>query len=410
MIRPLTHATTRILCLDRPLLGRRTGIGQYLTSLIAHWPEPGDVELVGQFQGIRDALKLPIDRFAFPRVEDIPPIKLEPLAAIQPPARDRTSWLRSAVRPVSEKIYARLIERSLTKGNFAAVFEPNPPPLALDARLVSTLFDLSVIELPETHPADRIRHWQRAIGRAVGSVEQWICISRATSDSLGRLFGVPTSRRTVVPLASRFPEPPDDWTSERLARQLGLPDASIVHLGTIEPRKNLLMLLDAFRRQKSAWRRKHRLILAGAPGWGGAEYWRALRTHPMAAEVLTTGYISDVQVAGALRAARAAVCPSLYEGFGLPPLEAMTLGTPVLISTADALVEVCGSAAPAIPAADADAWSWGLARIVEPGEERTRFIEAGTRRAGQYSWSRTAKLHHDVLLGSTGRVAYPAAA
>src|SRR5205807_549804 len=130
-----------------------------------------------------------------------------------------------------------------------------------------------------------------------------------------------------------------------------------------------------------AWRDHTPLLLAGMAGWGDEAFWRSLREHPMARYVFTTGYLSDAQAAAVVRGAAALLYPSLYEGFGLPPLEAMTLGVPVAASQAASVREVCADAAPCIDPGDTDAWAEWMARLSEPGPERDLQVEKGHCRA-----------------------------
>ena len=122
----------------------------------------------------------------------------------------------------------------------------------------------------------------------------------------------------------------------------------------------------------------------------------------MAESVLATGYLSDVQTAAVVAAARAMVYPSLYEGFGLPLLEAMSLGVPTAVSTAPSLVEVCGDAAMRVDAEDTEAWTETMLLLSEGDDQRTDLMERGRKRAAAYSWRSTAQRHHDVLDRVTG--------
>jgi alpha-1,3-rhamnosyl/mannosyltransferase len=188
-----------------------------------------------------------------------------------------------------------------------------------------------------------------------------------------------------------------------------LPPRYLLCLGTIEPRKNILRLLDAYHRLPRSWRGANPLILAGMPGWGAESFWTTLRDHPVAPEVLRTGFLTDAQVAGLVRCAKALLYPSLYEGFGLPPLEAMALGVPTAVSTTPAVREVCAGASLLVDPEDVEAWSQVMVRISSQGAERDRLIEQGWERARQFQWSRVAERHaaliERIAIGSTRRAA-----
>jgi alpha-1,3-rhamnosyl/mannosyltransferase len=176
-------------------------------------------------------------------------------------------------------------------------------------------------------------------------------------------------------------------------------------VGTIEPRKNLLNLLDAYARRPKAWRAQVPLILVGMPGWGNEAFWRALREHRVAGEVWMTGYLPDAYAAAVVAGAQGLFYPSFYEGFGLPVLEAMSLGVPVAASTADSVREVCGDAALLVHPDNTHGWSDALARLSETGEERDRLTDAGRGRSAHFRWETVADMYQQLfgrLTPSTG--------
>ncbi len=393
----------RVLTNDRILLNPKSGVRVYLEQLLAHWPERPAVELVGMFtQVIGRRRSMPAAPFVFPDLASVEPIPLRPLPAIL----DRSDGLRArTVRRLRPMLYA--MDGALVRGvsrvtRYCGFFEPNHIPLANLRPTVTTVHDLSVLDTPQFHPPQRVTHWRKHLERAVEWTAHWICISEATAGALHRLLGIARERITVIPLASRWSDPPPEWTPQRVRSALHLPDRYLVCLSTIEPRKNILRLLDAYGRLDADRRRRVRLVLAGAAGWGDDDFWESLRAHPMAQSVLATGYLSDGQTAAVVAAACAMVYPSLYEGFGLPPLEAMSLGVPTAVSTAPSLVEVCGDAALRVDAEDTEAWTDAMLLLSEADDKRNDLIERGRERAAAYSWRVTAQCHHDVLDRVTG--------
>lgn len=372
---------------DRPLLGRPTGVGHYLAQLLAHWPADARTRPVGLLGLARRARAI-----VLPPIDEVPALDLLPLSALRPPD-DRRPGITPARRAweLASPPLVRL-ERALGRGR--VVFEPNHIPPARARPTLTTIHDLSVLERPGDHPPHRVAAWERGLSRAIDTTDRFVCVSQATADAMARVLGVDGSRLAVVPLASRFARAPAGWTPERARRALGVPERCWAHVGTIEPRKNVGVLLDAVDRLRGA---DATLILAGKPGWGSPAFWRSLAEHPAADRVLVAGYVTDAQAAALMVGARAVCCPSFYEGFGLPALESMALGTPAIASTAASLREVVGGAAPTLDPLDADAWARALQRSLDGGPERDAAVDRGLARAAGFSWPAAARAHDSLL-------------
>ena len=383
---------------DDCLRKRRTGIAHYLGAIARHWPLDAEVDLVGLRSPALVADERARAHDIFPPPELLPPISLRPLNRIEPARRwvERTPFLDQAKG--AWRIWRGLqAAAALRTGRCRLVFEPNCLALDCGGPVLAAMQDLSVVELPHTHPADRVRLWNRELRRAVQRTTHWITLSQATADCLIGHAGLDRSDVTVIPAASRWTQPPSSWAPATLRTRLKAPDRYLLYLGTIEPRKNLGALLDAYAQKPAAWRARTALILAGSPGWGSAAFWEQLRSHPVSREVWTTGYVSDAQAAALLAGATALVYPSLYEGFGLPLVEAMTFGAPIVASAIPSLTEVAGDAAILLNPADAVGWSEAIERIAEPGADRDEWVARGRRRGALYSWPVAAERHHDLF-------------
>ncbi|USN99892.1 MAG: glycosyltransferase family 4 protein [Phycisphaeraceae bacterium] len=384
---------------DRPLIGVRTGVGHYLAEVLSHWPrEEVTIPVGGIGRWTRSRYPRLPEPFRFGSLDQIDPVKmttLDRLAGEHAEACGR-GGAAGAFRPVLQA-GLECVQRvsALDAGLF---WEPNHIPAARGRRVVTTVHDLSVLDRPGDHPAHRVEHWRRAFEARLDWSDAFVCVSRATADALGPHLatrGLDPASARVIHLGPRWPEAPADWTPSGVRSRLGLGegDRLIVCLGTIEPRKNHRVLLDALGEMSESERGGLKLVFAGRPGWGGSAFWASLAEHPMAASVIAPGYVDDAQAAALLLASRGLVYPSLYEGFGLPLLEAMRLGAPTGISSAASLVEVAGGSSLVAAPDDAAAWAGILATLAGDEAERARLADLGRARAGAFSWARCAAEH-----------------
>jgi glycosyltransferase involved in cell wall biosynthesis len=257
---------------------------------------------------------------------------------------------------------------------------------ARHAARVVTVHDLTCVHFPELC-TPHTRRYPALIARAVRDGALVHTVSSFVRDEVIEHFDVPPER--VVAIANGV-DPVLPARPER-GHELAGGDRYVVAIGTLEPRKRLPELIDAFDRV-AAEDDTLRLVLAGPDGWGVDAVGDAQARARHGDRVVRLGWVSDDDRAALLRGATALAYPSRYEGFGLPPLEAMTAGIPVLVSNAAAVVEVVGDAALVVPVADpgGEALAAGLEAIVHDGELRSRLIVAGTERAARFTWADTA--------------------
>jgi alpha-1,3-rhamnosyl/mannosyltransferase len=261
---------------------------------------------------------------------------------------------------------------------------------------VVTVFDLSILRHPETHPRGRVRFFTDYFGPRLEQADHILVISEFTRRELQSLLGVAEERITVTHLAppAGFARP-SAAEVQRFRTRRGLPDEFILYLGNLEPRKNLLLLLEAYAALRARGPAPP-LVLAGEPTWLSEPIFDAIKSAGLEAEVLTPGYVPEEELALWYAAATVFVYPSRYEGFGLPVVEAMAVGTPCIIADATSLPEVGGDAAIRVAPDDTEGWAAGMAALVESEERRAALREAGRVRAGQFTWDRCATLTHGV--------------
>jgi alpha-1,3-rhamnosyl/mannosyltransferase len=269
--------------------------------------------------------------------------------------------------------------------------EPNFLPLPGDTPTVVTLHDLSVVLHPQWHPAERVAFYERQFQRGLDRCVHVLAVSEFTRQEVIRHLGLPPQRVTRTYNGIRAGLRPLPEIEVELARtRLGLPPRYLLYVGTIEPRKNVLTLLRAYCSLPESFRRVYPLVLAGGWGWHVGEVAKYLDAEARHRGVLHLGYVPDEDLPWLYNGARALVYPSLYEGFGLPPVEMLACGGAVLASTAGAVAETVGGQAHLIEPLDLDGWRRALWRICADDdwwqELRTGAVEA----ARPYSWERCA--------------------
>lgn len=264
-------------------------------------------------------------------------------------------------------------------------------------RKVVTIHDLGFLRFPETYAALERARMAWLTRFAARHADHVFTGSHAAKAEIMAEYHIDESRVSVTPSAadqaSFRPLAPDEITSFRKRR--GLPFPYILFVGTIQPRKNVVALLRAFHRLRSR-RYEHRLVLVGRRGWRADAVFQFITEHGLSDVV---HHFDDVDVAELPRFYNAATLfayPSLYEGFGMPILEAMSCGCPVVSANTSSLPEVYGDAALTFDPHDAEALAERMIEVVEDGELRAQLQRRGFVNCSRFSWARTADVVHTV--------------
>jgi glycosyltransferase involved in cell wall biosynthesis len=284
-------------------------------------------------------------------------------------------------------------------------------PLAARCPTIITIHDLSFLRFPEAFRPVNRAYLTLATRASVRRAACVIAVSESTRQDVISFLAVPPEKVVVVHngVTDEFCEAPAGQAREH-ARRAGLPESYILFLGTLEPRKNLVRLLEAYARLRQMRDPRQGdappLMIAGGKGWYYQAVMERVEALGLANHVIFPGFIPSEELPWLYRAASLFVYPSLFEGFGLPVLEAMACGAPVITSTVSSLPEVAGDAALLVDPEDAEGLALAMQRVLDEPGLAEGLREAGRARAAGFSWDRTAaataEQHRRVLAMSGG--------
>lgn len=266
----------------------------------------------------------------------------------------------------------------------------NVTPAITGVPRVVTVHDLAFHLFPEQYPGAKQRYLRVMTRFSVRRAARVIAVSEATRRDVIRIYGVDPSRVVTVPngVGPEFQTLPEDDV-HAFRQEKGLPDDFVLFLGTLQPRKNLETLLKAYARVHGeiGWD----LVVAGAVGWSHEPIFETARALGLADRVRFAGFVAPHELPLWYNAATVLVYPSVYEGFGLPLIEAMACGTPVIASDSSALPEVVGDAGLIVGTKDVGGYAHSLLGLARSTELRQELVARGMKRAAGYSWTRTAR-------------------
>lgn len=271
--------------------------------------------------------------------------------------------------------------------------EPSFLPFHFEGPTIITVHDLSWVRVPETHPPARVRIMNKLMPRAIERASHILVDSEFVRGEVIDHYRVPPAKVTTTLLAPRAVFRPRTAEQRRATLgRIGLNDQSyFLCVGTLEPRKNIELALRAHAALPEALRQRFPLALVGMQGWLNSRLELEMNLPAQRGELVTPGYVSDDQLADLYSATCALLYPSLYEGFGLPPLEAMACGAPIIMSNASSLPEVGGSAAVMHDPRDVDALGYAMHRLIEDSAYKAERSAASVAQAAKFSWDRCAR-------------------
>jgi len=371
---PSTTAQLRVAVDATPLMNRPTGVGVMTAALFAQLERCDDIDLHGYVVSGR----------ARNRYRRLMPDGVKPLRLAWPARLAHQAWQHAE--------WPRL------RGTWDVVHGTNyvVPPVHVGARLI-TVHDLTAWRFPEL--VDRhSRGYPTLLRRAVAAGAEIHCVSQAVGREVAAELDIASELIHVVPNGFSPVRPGSGSTGrQRIVAPY------VLAIGTIEPRKDYVGLLKAM---TDVWidHPKLKLVIVGGDGWGVEEFDTAVVDTKAGDRVVRVGYVSEQDKADLMAGAELLVYPSVYEGFGLPVLEAMDSGLPVVATAADAVVEVAGGAAELVAPGDPDQLAATISLVLTDDERRERLITAGRERVADFSWERTGSAMIDLYRDLARRI------
>jgi glycosyltransferase involved in cell wall biosynthesis len=270
-------------------------------------------------------------------------------------------------------------------------------PLWRRRRSVVTVHDLSSLRYPELHRKQLARRMRLRLPLAVKLAKAVITPTAAVKQELCGHLKVKPAKVTAIHEAPRESfHPVAREESARARKRLGIEADFLLFVGTLEPRKNLVTLLKAYAQVLRETPLRPQLVVTGGEGWLMDETFSLMRDENIHERLCLTGYLNDDDLGALYSSCRAFIYPSLYEGFGLPPLEAMACGAPVIASRVQALAETLADATVLVDPLDVESLAQAIAALLADERHRAELIEQGRARAAHFSWTRTAELTYEV--------------
>lgn len=375
-----------------PLLRKPDGVGRYSSSLISELIRLDSESNYRAIGFANDRLK--------PHSIDKSELKYEYLHI---PRQAYSQWFKR-IAPVSVNRWLKKQPDVVLYPNFVAF------PKIKHAKSILVIHDLAFIDLPETISQrgpvmekilpSNLPYLQKFVPRSIEQADAVVAVSEETQAAIAKHFGINVSDITIVPNAvdDRFFKKLKQEDLQTVQTRYGLPEDFILFLGTIEPRKNVLRLLEAYEKLPAALREDYPLVLAGKKGWQSEEIYAKINEMlEQGHAIITTGFIEDEDLPGLLQSANALVFPSIHEGFGLPILEGFASGVPVICSDIAPMNRLAEDAAIFIDPESANSIKRAMESLLNSKTNQTEMKRKGKAVAKKHTWTNSAQIMKELI-------------
>ncbi len=376
----MSNRPLRVFINNQATLGQKSGIGHYATELISALGQTSELSLSAEYPRA-------IDRRTWPK-----PVRATEESGILFFGRRVKHQLKKVLAIARRAAYGSSTHRYLSTRNFDLYHEPNFICLPINLPTVVTMHDLSPLLYPQWHPSDRNEFFQKNFPPTLSRISHFITISETIRQEMITKLGLPPERVGVTYMGVReHLRPVSEAEAAPVLARLGLQKGYFLHVGTVEPRKNLLTLMQAYVSLPESVRKQAKLVLVGGWGWNTQEVQDYFTNVAQSAGVIHLGYANEADLPALYCGASALVYPSYYEGFGMPAAEMLACGGVVLASDAQAIQEVIAGCGTKIPAQDVTAWREAMQRAVDDSAWLESLRTGGPERAKLFTWQNCAK-------------------
>lgn len=354
----------------QPCSGLRSGVGMFAYELASRLKPTPDLEFEGNL-------------FNFMNREH----SKDALASIGMPVRICSGMSYGVYRRIWSRFSVPYNWLFPDRADVTHFFNYIVPP-KVEGRVIDTIHDMAYLLFPETLDPKNLRRLTKDIDYSIERSDILVTVSESTKKDLIRLLHVPESKVRVIYNGVQAKE--STLPFSKLQSRFGLTQPYILYVGNLEPRKNIGRLIRAYAKLKREANLPHRLVLAGQKGWMYDDIFHTVSSEGLEDDVLFTGYASEADKAALYRYASVFAYPSLYEGFGIPIVEAMAAGVPVVCSCTSSMPEVAGDAALLVNPGDTDAIAEAIYRLLTDEALRNSKIALGKVQAAKFSWNKSA--------------------
>ncbi len=350
----------------QPCCGKRSGIGTYTYEIARRLKDDDELHFCGNL-------------FNFCGRND----NSEALKGIEMPMIERRIFPYGVYRRIWNCLPLGYESFFPTNADLSIFFNYIVPP-RIHGKTITTIHDMTYLRFPETVDKSNLRRIERGIKYSIERSNRILTLTEFSKREIIDFLGVPAEKIELIPCAASVSDDYADFSET--AAKYNIEKPYIFYVGTIEPRKNLPRLIEAFGLVKEKYHIPHRLVIAGGKGWQEDAFYDAIEKCPAKEDIQLIGYIYTPEKNTLYKNAAAFLFPSLYEGFGIPPLEAMYHNCPVVASNAASLPEVCGEAAAYVDPLDAESIAGGIWKVVSDEAFAQDMRKKGIEREKLFTW------------------------